>query len=105
MPDEVVIAVIENCWLQQKELVPVEDDGQESPCNSWGEAMARTLWVVGHATLMALDTYESPARACARSAQSDNLQGIDDATMQFIVKDPQCTVQTFLPGDCSFSRV
>ena len=81
--------------MQQKELVPVEDDGQEFPCNSWGEAMARTLWVVGHATLMALDTYESPARACARSAQSDNLQGIDEATMQFIVKDPQCTVQTF----------
>jgi hypothetical protein len=95
VPDEVVIAVIENCWLQQKDLVPVEDDGQESPCNSWGEAIAKTLCDVGHATSMPLDTYESPAQACARSAQSDNLQGIDEATMQCIVKDPQCTVQTF----------
>jgi hypothetical protein len=56
---------------------------------------------VGHETSIPLDTYESPAQACARSAQSDNLQGIDEATMQFIVKDPQCTVQTFLPGDRS----
>jgi len=89
------MAVTEYCWLQQKELVPVGDDGQESPCNSWGEAIAKTLCDVGHATSMALDTYESPAQACARSAQSDNLQGIDEATMQCIVKDPQCTVQTF----------
>jgi hypothetical protein len=91
--------------LQQKDLVPVEDDGQESPCNSWGEAIARTLWVVGIAPSMPLDTYESPAQACARSAQSDNLHGIDEATMQCIVKDPQYTVQTFLPVDRSFSRV
>ena len=90
-----VIAVTEYCWLQQKELVPVEDDGQESPCNSCSEAMARTLWVVGHATSMPLDTYESPAQACARSAQSDILQGIDEATMQGIVKDLQRTLQTY----------
>lgn len=96
------MAVTEYCWLQQKELVPVEDDGQESPCNSWGEAIARTLWVVGHATSMPLDTCESPAQACARSAQSDNLQGIDEATMQGIVKDPQCTVQTFFTGRPQF---
>ncbi|MFN6304984.1 MAG: hypothetical protein ACK42H_22560 [Planctomycetota bacterium] len=90
--------------MQQKELVPVEDDGQESPCNSCSEAMAKTLLVVGHATSMPFDTCESPAQACARSAQSDNLHGIDEATMQCIVKDPQCTVQTFSPGDRSFSR-
>ncbi|MFM8213035.1 MAG: hypothetical protein ACKN82_00115, partial [Pirellula sp.] len=54
------------------------------------------------ATSMALDTYESPARACARSAQSDILQGIDEATMQGIVKDPQCTVQTFFTGRPQF---
>ncbi|MFN6304934.1 MAG: hypothetical protein ACK42H_22310 [Planctomycetota bacterium] len=99
---DVVTAVMEYCWLQQKELVPVEDDGQESPCNSWGEAMAKTLWVVGHATSMPLDTYESPAQACARSAQSDNLQGIDEATMQCIVKDLQSTVQTFFTGRSQF---
>jgi hypothetical protein len=101
-PVDVVTAVTEYCWLQQKDLVPVEDDGQESPCNSWGEAMARTLWVVGHATLMALDTYESPAQACARSAQSDNLHGIDEATMQSIVKDLQCTVQTYFTRRLQF---
>jgi hypothetical protein len=39
---EVVMAVTEYCWLQQKELVPVEDDEQESPGDSWGEAMAMT---------------------------------------------------------------
>jgi hypothetical protein len=95
---DVVTAVMEYCWLQQNELVPVEDDGQESPCNSWGEAMARTFWIVGLATSMPFDTCEFPARACARSAQSDNLHGIDEATMQCIVKDLQSTVQTFFTG-------
>jgi len=75
--------------------VPVGDDGQESPCNSWGEAIAKTLCDVGHATSMALDTYESPAQACARSAQSDNLHGIDEASMNLIVAEPQASVQTF----------
>jgi hypothetical protein len=88
--------------LQQTELVPVEDDGQESPCKSWGDAMAKTLWVVGHATSMPLDTCESPARACARSAQSDNLQGIEEAAMPRIVKDPQSMVQTFFTGRSQF---
>ena len=82
--------------------MPVEDDGQESPCKSWGEAMARTLWVVGHATSMPLDACESPARACAQSAQSDELYGIDEATMRSIVKDPQCTVQSFFAGGSLF---
>ena len=75
--------------------MPVEDDGQESPCNSWGEAMARTLWVVGHATSMPLDTYESPTQACARSAESDELYRIDKASMVLIVADPQVSVQGF----------
>jgi hypothetical protein len=51
---------------------------------------------------MPLDTYESPAQACARSAQSDILQGIDDATMHCIVKDPQRTVQTFFTRRLQF---
>jgi hypothetical protein len=95
VPDEVVIAVIENCWLQQKVPMPVEDDGQESPCNSWGEAMARTLWVVGHAISMPLDACESPAQACTRSAESDELFRIDKASMVGIVAEPQATVQAF----------
>jgi hypothetical protein len=41
-PVEVVMAVTEYCWLQQKEM-PVEDEGQESPCNSCSEAIAKTL--------------------------------------------------------------
>jgi hypothetical protein len=102
---DVVTAVMEYCWLQQKDLVPVEDDGQESSGDSWGEAIARTLCDVEHATLMALDTYESPAQACTRSAQSDNLHGIDEATMQCIVKDLQHTVQTFFTRRPPFSGV
>ncbi len=35
----------------------------------------------------------------------ESLYGIDKATMQCIVMDPQCTVQTLSPGDRSFSRV
>jgi hypothetical protein len=99
------MAVTEYCWLQQKELVPVEDDGQESTGDSSGEAMAGTRWVVGHATSMPLDACESPARASTRSAESDNLHGIDEATMQCIVKDTQCTVQTFFTRRPPFSGV
>jgi hypothetical protein len=51
---------------------------------------------------MPLDAYESPAQACAQSAQSDNLHGIVVATMRCIVKDPQCTVQTFFAGGSLF---
>jgi hypothetical protein len=91
----VVMAVMEYCWLQQKELMPVEDDGQESPCNSCSEAMARTRWVVGHATSMPLDACESPARASTRSAESDELYRIDKASMVLIVAEPQATVQAF----------
>ena len=51
---------------------------------------------------MPLDACESPTQACARSAQSDNLHGIDEATMQRIVKDPQGTVQTYFTGRSQF---
>ena len=60
---------------------------------------------MGHATSMPLDACESPARACTRSAQSDNLHGIDEATMKCIVKDPQRTVHTvFRRGFAVFLR-
>jgi len=36
------MAVMEYCWLQQKELMPVEDDEQESSGDPSGEAMAMT---------------------------------------------------------------
>ena len=89
------MAVTEYCWLQQKDLVPVEDDGQESSGDSWGEAIAKTLCDVGHATSMPLDTYESPAQACARSVECDELYRIDKASMFLIVAEPQATLQAF----------
>jgi len=81
--------------LQQKDLVPVDDDSEELPCNSWGEAIAKTRWVVGHATSMPLDAYESPAQACSRSVECDELYRIDKASMFLIVAEPQATVQAF----------
>ncbi|MFN7734781.1 MAG: hypothetical protein ACK5O8_01570, partial [Pirellula sp.] len=57
--------------------------------------MARTFWVVGHAMSMPLDACESPAQACTRSAESDNLHRIDKASMNLIVAEPQASVQTF----------
>jgi hypothetical protein len=42
-PAEVVMAVTEYCWLQKKDLVPVEDDSEELPYNSCSEAMVKTL--------------------------------------------------------------
>ena len=90
-----VIAVTEYCWLQQKDLVPVEEDGEESPCNSWGEAIAKTRWVLGHATSMPLDACESLARACTRSVECDELYRIDKASMVLIVAEPQVSVQGF----------
>jgi len=95
VPVEVVMAVTEYCWLQQKDLVPVEYDGQESPCNSWGEAMVQWVEVKVSATSMSEDAIQPPARACARSAESDNLHGIEEATMWCIVKDLHGAVQTF----------
>jgi len=86
---------MEYCWLQQKELVLVEDDGQESPCDSGSEAMAMTRCDVGHATSMPLDACESPAQACSRSVECDELYRIDKASMFLIVAEPQATVQAF----------
>ena len=90
-----VIAVTEYCWLQQKDLVPVEEDGEESPCNSWGEAIAKTRWVLGHATSTPLDACESPAQASTRSVECDELYRIDKASMVVIVAEPQATLQAF----------
>ncbi len=89
------MAVTEYCWLRWKVPVPVEDGGQESSGDSWGEAMARTRWVVGHATSMPLDACESPAQACARSVECDELYRSDKASMILIVAESQATVQAF----------
>jgi hypothetical protein len=75
--------------------VPVDDDSKELPCNSWGEAIAKTRWVVGHATSMPLDACESPAQACSRSVECDELYRINKASMVLIVAEPQATVQAF----------
>ena len=48
-----------------------------------------------HATSMPLDACESPAQACARSAESDELYRIEKASMVLIVAEPQATVQAF----------
>ena len=75
--------------------MPVEDGGQESSGGSWGEAMARTRWVVGHATSMPLDACESPAQACARSVECDELYRINEATMQGIVNQERMATRYF----------
>jgi hypothetical protein len=75
--------------------VPVDDDSKELPCNSWGEAIAKTRWVVGHETSMPLDACESPAQACSRSVECDELYRINKASMVLIVAEPQATVQAF----------
>ena len=48
-----------------------------------------------HATSMPLDACESPAQACARSAESDELYRIEKASMVLIVANPQASVQAF----------
>jgi hypothetical protein len=48
-----------------------------------------------HATSMPLDACESPARACSRSVECDELYRIDKASMVLIVAEPQVSVQGF----------
>jgi hypothetical protein len=48
-----------------------------------------------HAKSIPVDACESPARACARSAQRDELYRIDKASMVLIVAEPQVSVQGF----------
>ncbi|MFN9851057.1 MAG: hypothetical protein ACK57P_04530 [Planctomycetota bacterium] len=94
-PVEVVIAVIEYCWLQQNGPVRVDVVIEESSSDSLVDAMVGRGGVLVHAPSKSNDAIQPPARDCARVDVEDAWIGIEEATMRCIIKDSQGAVQTF----------